>query len=554
MGRKLIVTSVSRLKSKYGEAGWKRVDKAVKKLVAGDKARGVETELVDLGGKALGKKAAKTGKTANAASFKTAIDQAFSQAGRPEYLVILGGPDVVPHQLLLNPAGDDDSDLPSDLPYASDAKASANAADFVAASRAVGRIPDLSGSSDPGFLVEQLERAAEWKPLTTKAYSSCFGLSAAEWQKSTTLSLQALFGKAAKPRLSPKEGPKWKGGDLSARAHFINCHGAPSDPQFYGQAGSSYPTAHHSERLAGLVKPGTVVAAECCYGAELYDPPAALSGICTTYLDEGAIGFMGSTTIAYGPADSNGSADLVCRYFLASVLGGASLGRALLAARQRFAESVAPLSPIDLKTIAQFHLLGDPSLHAIGTAATKAGAKARSRGGLAAPRFALESNAARLSQSVESVGSDDDGAAPADVTRALESAARDAGLVPTSDARTFEVRLPKGRSGASTLESAPIRAKFAPSAVKFHVMFAAPPSTLESAAAAKTRQGRPRPGQIVKKVCLLAREVNGSVREIERLWAHAGGRGDEGTVRRARRQETLRCRFQERARGGDPPD
>ena len=84
-----------------------------------------------------------------------------------------------------------------------------------------------------------------------------------------------------------------------------------------------------------------MVAAECCYGAELYDPEGGPIGICAAYLAKGAIGFLGSTTIAYGPADSNGSADLLCRFFLESVLEGASLGRALLEARQRFAKEAA---------------------------------------------------------------------------------------------------------------------------------------------------------------------------------------------------------------------
>lgn len=540
MARKLIVTSVARMKAKYGAAGWARVEKAVRRLIAGDKARGVETTLVDLGGKAK-------------SSAKAAIDEAFAAAGRPEYLAILGGPDVVPHQVLMNPAQDDDAELPSDLPYASDAKAGKKAEDFVAASRAVGRIPDLPGDTDPAFLVAQLEHAAKWKPMARKNYGSVFGLSAAQWKKSTELSIHALFGKAAKLRLSPREGPKWKGPDLAPRAHFINCHGAPSDPQFYGQSGSSYPTAHHAQQLARMVKPGTVVAAECCYGAELYDPPDVLSGICTTYLAEGALGFLGSTTIAYGPADSNGSADLVCRFFLEKVLSGASLGRALLEARQRFAEQEAPLSPIDLKTLGQFHLLGDPSLHAIATPATKAAARTRAKGALSASRAALESTAARLSRQLESVASDGHAAAPASVARAMESAAHSAGLVPVSAARTFEVQQPKSVPRTAAFESAPARARVAGERrpVKFHVMYASPADVYESSPPrAGLRKGRP--SGIIKKVCLLGREVGGRV-EIQHLWAKSAD-GDEATVRRAGGPEARRRRLQERARRRGPAD
>lgn len=547
MARKLIVTSEGRLKAKYGEAGWKRIEKAVTALVKADAERGVATSLVSLDGMGLGKMAVK--KSASPKSFKTAIDLAFTKAERPEYLVILGGPDVVPHQTLRNPADDEDADVPSDLPYACEGKADDKIEGFVAASRAVGRIPDLPGSKDPSLLVGLLEIAAKWSPLTKKAYSAYFGLSAAEWKKSTTLSLKALFGKSAKSRLSPKEGPKWKSSELSPRAHFINCHGAPSDPQFYGQLGGSYPVAHHSPRLDGLVKAGTVVAAECCYGAELYDPADGPAGLSATYLEEGAIGFLGSTTIAYGPADSNSAADLVCRFFLEEVLGGASLGRALLVARQRFAQAVTPLSPIDLKTIAQFHLLGDPSAHAIATPATRSGAKTKAKGGLAAPRAHLESRAADIAGQLESVSTDDDGAPPAAVVAALEAAARQEGLVPKGASKMYEVRrtgraAAKGRGPVVLLESAS-RQRKSPTNTRFHLMFAETPTSLESAWA-KTRGGRPRKGEITKKLCLLVREVGGTVGRIERLWARVGGRCDgEGALRGPCREEALRRRLQE---------
>jgi len=110
-----------------------------------------------------------------------------------------------------------------------------------------------------------------------------------------------------------------------------------------------------------------VIAVECCYGAELYDPSDSgmQPGICSTYLRDGAYGYFGSSTIAYGPSEGNGQADLICQYFVDEVLGGASLGTATLRARHRFAQNYTHLDPVDLKTLVQFHLLGDPSIHAV---------------------------------------------------------------------------------------------------------------------------------------------------------------------------------------------
>jgi len=79
-------------------------------------------------------------------------------------------------------------------------------------------------------------------------------------------------------------------------------------------------------------------------------------------IDAGAIGFVGSTTTAYGPVTGNSGADLLTQYFLIDVLAGASLGRALLRARHKFVLGEKTEDPVNLKTLAQFLLLGDPSL------------------------------------------------------------------------------------------------------------------------------------------------------------------------------------------------
>jgi hypothetical protein len=98
---------------------------------------------------------------------------------------------------------------------------------------------------------------------------------------------------------------------------------------------------------------------------QLFDPEK-LDGqrpIANTYLGAGAIAFLGSSNIAYGPSEGNDSADLITQYFLIDVLAGASTGRALLQARQKFVHGEKMEDPVNVKTIAQFMLLGDPSLH-----------------------------------------------------------------------------------------------------------------------------------------------------------------------------------------------
>jgi hypothetical protein len=368
---KVIVTNMRALKEKYGQ-GLARIEKALLRLVAADMKRGLKTKVVAVdsagdmeaaGGRAVDDKD-------DQKQAKTAVDDVF-RAYRPDYLMILGAPDIFPHQDLRNPAyepqGDDDRVVPSDIPYACETPYSSDPRKFVGPTRVLGRLPDLPGTSNPAYLVSLLGTAARYKTRLRSDYQKYFSVTAEVWKESTALSLTKLFGSSDAMATSPPKGPVWTAAQLGPRVHFINCHGAPSDPNFYGQRGDSYPVAHSAKRLVKRIMNGTVIAAECCYGGELYDPSDSdmQAGICSTYLQDGAYGYFGSSTIAYGPSEGNGQADLICQYFLNEILEGASLGDAVLRARHRFAQAYTHLDPVDLKTLVQFHLLGDPSVHAV---------------------------------------------------------------------------------------------------------------------------------------------------------------------------------------------
>jgi hypothetical protein len=368
---KVIITNMGALREKYGE-GFGRVRTAIERLITADKKRGLDAKLV-----ALDSEADMSAVKGNAVqdkddqrAVKQAVDAIYN-AYEPDYNVILGAQDVVPHQDLENPAyqpgGDNDKVIPSEIPYACEAPYSKNPADFVGPTRVVGRLPDLVRCSDPAYLVYLLGTAARHKTRPRSEYQKYFSVSAEVWKASTALSLIKIFGTAASVATSPPKGPRWKNAELGRRVHFINCHGSPDDPNFYGQRGGSYPIAHTAKNLVKKIMSGTVIAVECCYGAQLYDPADAdmQPGICSTYLRDGAYGFFGSSTIAYGPSEGNGQADLICQYFIDEVINGASLGEATLKARHRFAQAYTHVDPTDLKTLVQFYLLGDPSIHAV---------------------------------------------------------------------------------------------------------------------------------------------------------------------------------------------
>lgn len=454
---KVIVTNVSALKAKYGK-GYPRIQAALDRLLAADRQRGLSTRLIALDSASDMRVAggAVVAKVADQRQTKAAIDAVYN-ALQPEYLVILGAPDIVAMQELTNPMrGDGDDRVPSDLPYACSAPYSTNPRSFLGPTRVVGRVPDLLGKADAGYLVRLLSVAARYRKRPRSDYGEYFGISAEKWKASTGLSLTKLFGASSAMETIPPKGPKWSDAQLERRLHFINCHGGASDPQFYGEPAKreAFPPAHSAKLLKSKVSNGTVIAAECCYGAQLYDPSDSegQAGICSTYLYDGAYGFFGSTTVAYGPSEGNGQADLICQYFVEAVLGGASTGRAALEARQRFAAAYTHLDPSDLKTMAQFYLLGDPAVHPVsavphGLSRTKAFSKAfggakSSPGTRALRRERLVRTGANLQQTLGAVE-----AArrlePQAVKRVLAAAARESGLREMAR-ESFAVEFPRG--------------------------------------------------------------------------------------------------------------
>ena len=381
---KFIVTNKGALKAKYG-AGLSRVLKAVDGLVAADAARGIVSRLVALdvaadmapyGGRPMDGPKDREGA-------KRCID-AIDKVAEPHYLLILGGPDVVPMQWLFNTAGmlagtnpeqwklgDDDRNVPSDLPYACDAAFSDDAGEFQGPTRVVGRLPDVPGARNPDFLVKVLKLAAAAKPLPREAYAKWMAVSTETWERSTRKTVTRIFGDDTRMIISPPRKNPLSPRTLAPRVHFYNCHGGPSRIGFVGErADHRQCDVITAPKLRGKVTAGTVVVAECCFGADVFDPkdgedaPGTL-GMALEYLRQGAYGFFGSSTTAYGQTSTNDYADVICRNFTKKVLAGASLGRAALEARIDYLKYRTWDDPVKLKTLAQFHLLGDPSIHPV---------------------------------------------------------------------------------------------------------------------------------------------------------------------------------------------
>jgi hypothetical protein len=368
---KVIISNRTALQTKYDKPGFQKIYSALKKLIATDKKRSLNSLLIFVDDAVTMKKL--KGKAVNdqtdAEQYKNAVDCVFRHY-TPDYLLFLGAQDVIPHCRFRIPIPDDDDTyVSSDVPYACEAPFSRNAGDFVAPGRVLGRLPDITGETDPSYLIGLIQNSIKWKPLKLSAYKNYFSISVKWWKKSTETSLKNIFANNSKLKLAPPTLGPYTKPELSTLMHFFNCHGGLRTSEFYGQPNensNNYPVCFESEMLADKVSYGTVTAAECCYGALLYNPnrPTKIHApISNTYLQNGAVAFVGSTTAAYGPSHGQGGADYITQYFLIAIQKGASCGRAFLEAQQRFVEKGdVKMDPTDLKTIIQFLLLGDPSI------------------------------------------------------------------------------------------------------------------------------------------------------------------------------------------------
>ncbi len=455
---KLIVTNRAALRRKYGARGLAKVTAGVKALIAADRKRGLVTRLIAIDSAAMKRYGPAVTDASSARQNKRAVDSLY-RALRPHYLMILGSIDVIPHQDPKNPVFvDDQEDDPvawGDLPYACDAPYSRDIAKFIGPTRVIGRLPDMTGASEPSHLLTCLSAAATYKTRPLAQYLNYFALSAKVWEKSTALSLTNTFGSASKLLLAPPTTSRGASRKLGARSHFINCHGALADSRFYGEDKSGMPVALDAKDIGSRIREGTVAAVECCYGAELYDSVGLElpTSICQTYMRQKAYGYFGSTTIAYGPAEGNGAADLITQYFLLEVQAGHSIGLAALKAQQRYVEQADELDPIDLKTLAQFYLLGDPSVQPVKIASAThiptEGTVAVAKRSVRAARRANTKRIGELLRESKPTAAHPVSTKPsANVRRQLNQIARQIGVVPAAKFTTFAVECAGRLQGA----------------------------------------------------------------------------------------------------------
>jgi len=421
---KLSITHRATLVRKYAPAALARIDKAVADWIAADAARGITTVHVALDDAAAMQRLGVPAIAGRLTPVRTkrALD-ALARGLVPDYIVLFGGHDVLPNFIVPNPSldaasGDDDPDVPTDNPYACSRPYRARAREsYLVPDRVVGRIPDVpcaDGAGDAAWLVSALRTASAWTPRARDFYAQAYATCCDAWRKAGEATAHYLGIPLADLMISP---PEVDGAALSRRRlartlHVTKCHGALLDARYSGQKGRSFPDVLSSGSVRAHAKPATLAAAMCCYGAQVFapdDPRNNTPGewpISMAYLRTGAPGFMGATRIAWVGVTSMMCADWIVAAYLKKCLEGASLGRAMLESKQDFLQFLQGQGQrpdtADEKTMIEFVLLGDPSIHAVKSgaatparvAATRGAAVAAARGGVELQR--AERRAARM--------------------------------------------------------------------------------------------------------------------------------------------------------------
>jgi hypothetical protein len=205
---------------------------------------------------------------------------------------------------------------------------------------------------------------------------------------------------------------------------------------------------------------------------------------------------------------------------LRNVLSGASIGRAALEARQKFARSTSMGNPMNIKTLAQFNLYGDPSCSPVkmvdpNTPLPKTPAKGMSyamvdRIDRASRRRALFIEGTTIS-ATRSVAHESKKPPSKSIQKALASKAKELG-VSGGPTKSFVVEGPKKIKGMPRLMAGD---ELIPSG--YHVLLGR--ERINGKMSKSRRKKVSPPSPIMQIVALVAKEVDGKVVSVTKLYS-----------------------------------
>ncbi|MGB9927363.1 MAG: FG-GAP repeat domain-containing protein, partial [Methanosarcina sp.] len=355
----LIITSQEKLKNKYGGESFAQIEAKISSYIQALKNTEVGAVLAYVDSAAsLEKYGLSPVNPENAPEIKKLIDKLYEKLS-PHDILIIGGHSIIPFHILPNPCeGDGDTEVPSDSPYASDDD------DFLIPEKVVARLPDDS-SGNPSFLLSLIENITV---RVKSASKKSFGFSAKVW-KGASEAVYDTIEKGQDLKLSPPvKSDNLKKEWIDKKGYFyFNLHGSEDTANWYGQDDYTYPVAFAPDNLKDVNIENAVICTEACYGANIIEKEVE-DALSLKFLAKKAACFVGSTKIAYGPAEPpNTDADLMVLKFFVRIKEGLSFGEAFLKAKQDFAqESIKNkgyLDKTEQKTLLEYVIFADPSAH-----------------------------------------------------------------------------------------------------------------------------------------------------------------------------------------------
>lgn len=385
----LMIGHQAALLRRFGETGFQRIDTQLRALCGVLKSQGMTVcaGYIDVPGSlTIGSIGTAAPIAADAFAIRDAIRAFAAQCSAAQAelatVVLIGGDDCIPFHRLPNPIPDDDRVIFTDNPYACDD------AGYLIPQRIVSRLPE-GDSADPALLLAMLSTmttyhrtahhqgrrgfdVAAWLRIRSAVGDRLArGVAAEVWQEPSRLVLRNLHADARLVLSPPHTGQASAQRVIAGReVLYLNLHGAAGMPHFYGQpadvwgAATSLPIALSPDHLTASAVAGTIIISEACYGAELAGRSISNS-IPLRALSQGALAFVGATVNAYGSAGPPLlGADLLFERLTHHLATGMPVGMALHFARLDFAQTMYErqgfLDDVDMKTLIEFVLLGDP--------------------------------------------------------------------------------------------------------------------------------------------------------------------------------------------------
>ena len=303
----------------------------------------------------------------------------------PDFVLIVGDRNVIPSikwsNHLHNPnnsQSDSDTYVDSDLPYVTltvNSPFERNSFEFY---MPVGRIPSVASN---GF-VEAIKYFDNTVTFHRERLAlNTMVLSAEEWFRTSAASFDiqdATIYPCPPYSFVPSKDVHLMDHSQGHDLMCFNLHGCQEGtgvaygyPQYFDDfwLSGDFTIAHSPDSLPKDKARTYVISTEACYGAKPFIRNSEYQSVLMTALQNGCIGYLGSTQIAYGAIDRSNkagtpsSADVICGDFSCRIYEGETLGDAYInALYSTVSVKNSYVTLHEIKTIASFALYGDPSL------------------------------------------------------------------------------------------------------------------------------------------------------------------------------------------------